>query len=71
LAVVDNGPGLTDLEREHLFDPFFSGRQAGRGLGFGLPKAWRIITLHGGRIEFEASAMGGAKFIVHWPAECG
>jgi signal transduction histidine kinase len=69
LTVADNGPGLTDLEREHLFDPFFSGRQAGRGLGFGLPKAWRIITLHGGRIEVESPATGGVKFSVHWPAE--
>ncbi len=69
LTIGDNGPGLTDLEREHLFDPFFSGRQAGRGLGFGLPKAWRIVTLHGGRIDFETPATGGAKFTVHWPAE--
>jgi signal transduction histidine kinase len=69
LTVADNGPGLTNLEREHLFDPFFSGRQAGRGLGFGLPKVWRIVTLHGGRIEFETPATGGIKFTVHWPAE--
>jgi signal transduction histidine kinase len=69
LTVADNGPGLTDLEREHLFDPFFSGRQAGRGLGFGLPKAWRIITLHGGRIDVETPTSGGVKFIIQWPAE--
>jgi signal transduction histidine kinase len=71
LTIVDNGPGLSDAEREHLFDPYFSGRQAGRGLGFGLPKAWRIITLHGGWIDVEAPASGGVTFIVHWPAERG
>lgn len=68
LTVADTGPGLTNVEREHLFDPFFSGRPAGRGLGFGLPKAWRIVTLHGGRIEAETPASGGVKFTVHWPA---
>ncbi|MDX1964568.1 MAG: HAMP domain-containing sensor histidine kinase [Pirellulales bacterium] len=51
IIIQDNGPGLTDREREHLFDPFFSGREAGRGLGFGLCKAWRIITDHGGTID--------------------
>src|SRR3990172_5890993 len=35
LSVSDFGPGLTELERAHLFDPFFSGRPAGRGPGFG------------------------------------
>jgi signal transduction histidine kinase len=68
LTIADNGPGLTEQEREHLFDPFFSGRQAGRGLGFGLPKAWRIIMLHGGQISVETPPAGGVKFTVLWPA---
>jgi signal transduction histidine kinase len=50
--VEDNGAGLSTLEREHLFDPFFSGRAAGRGTGLGLAKAWRIATLHGGQLRF-------------------
>jgi signal transduction histidine kinase len=70
LRIGDNGRGLSEADREHLFDPFYSGRQAGRGLGFGLPKAWRIITLHGGRIEVESPADegAGAAFTIHWPA---
>lgn len=68
LKVADNGRGLSAIDQEHLFDPFYSGRQAGRGLGFGLSKAWRIITRHGGRIEVESPAEGGAVFTVHWPA---
>ena len=51
LSVADEGPGLTDVERRHLFDPFFSGRQSGRGLGFGLPKCWRIVHAHGGGVR--------------------
>lgn len=50
LDVLNNGPELTSEEREHAFDPFFSGRDAGRGLGFGLTKCWRIVIGHGGRI---------------------
>jgi signal transduction histidine kinase len=68
-VISDNGPGLTECEKEHLFDPYFSGRQAGRGLGFGLPKAWRIITLHGGRISVETPSSGGVQFVILWPAE--
>jgi len=68
LRICDNGPGLSEVEREHLFDPFFSGRQAGRGLGFGLSKCWRIITLHGGQIEI-ASPPGDTVATVLWPSE--
>jgi signal transduction histidine kinase len=74
-AVSDNGVGLSDTEREHLFDPFYSGRQAGRGLGFGLSKCWQILRLHGGTIESdEASneseteaAEHGLTIITLWP----
>ncbi|QDT41294.1 Sporulation kinase D [Gimesia alba] len=69
LRVIDNGPGLTDQEREHLFDPFFSARQAGRGLGFGLSKCWRIVSLHGGSIEAETNIDQGVTFHLIWPAE--
>lgn len=56
IAVEDRGIGFSETDREHAFDPFYSGRQAGRGLGFGLPKAWRIITLAGGTMTIESSS---------------
>lgn len=65
ITVRDQGPGLSAVDREHLFDPFYSGRQAGRGLGFGLPKCWRIVTLHGGRIWQEDR--DGFAIHVEWP----
>lgn len=49
--VRDNGPGISPRHQPHIFDPYFSARQAGRGLGLGLPKAWRIAQLHGGDIR--------------------
>ena len=51
IRIRDDGPGIKPEERRHLFDPFYSARQAGRGLGLGLSKAWRIVTNHGGRID--------------------
>ncbi len=69
IRVIDDGPGLTVQEQEHLFDPFFSARQAGRGLGFGLSKCWRIIQLHGGTIEAEINADKGMTFHLFWPIE--
>lgn len=67
IIVRDDGPGLTETEREHLFDPFFSGRPAGRGLGFGLSKCWRIVTLHGGQILAKEAGGSGTVLEVWWP----
>lgn len=49
-SISDNGIGIDETVKQHLFDPFFSGREAGRGLGFGLSKSWRIAKLHGGSL---------------------
>lgn len=53
LIIRDDGIGMSAEIREHAFDPFFSGRAAGRGLGFGLCKAWRITQLHGGTLSLD------------------
>lgn len=66
LRMQDTGPGVPEAIRAHLFDPFFSGREAGRGLGLGLSKAWAIFSLHGGTIELEASEPH-ASFIMQLP----
>ncbi|HEX7379882.1 MAG TPA: HAMP domain-containing sensor histidine kinase [Pirellulales bacterium] len=68
LSVSDNGPGIAPAVREHLFDPFFSGRQAGRGLGMGLAKVGRIVTGHGGGIEVRTGAADGSTLTVSLPA---
>ncbi|MEK6246958.1 MAG: ATP-binding protein [Planctomycetales bacterium] len=68
ISVVDDGPGLSPEQHRHLFDPFYSGREAGRGLGFGLSKCWRIIQNHGGRIEVESLPGKGATFRIRLPA---
>ena len=58
IAVADSGPGLSESARKHAFDPYFSGREAGRGLGLGLCRAWRIVRLHDGDLDLAASPAG-------------
>ena len=67
VIVRDDGPGISEAVRRHLFDPFFSGREAGRGLGFGLSKCWRIVTDHGGRVVVNNVEGGGAEFTIALP----
>jgi len=66
LTVTDTGPGIPPETRAHIFDPFFCGREAGRGLGLGLSKAWRIAELHGGTIEV-AGTTEGAQLTIALP----
>ncbi len=67
IEIEDHGVGFSEIELVHAFDPFFSGRQAGRGLGFGLPKCWQIIRQHGGQIEIESRAGGPTIVRITWP----
>lgn len=68
IFVVDNGPGFTEEQNRHLFDPFYSGREAGRGLGFGLSKAYRIVKLHHGDIVAQRDAdVGETTFLIRLP----
>ncbi len=71
IAIEDDGPGPTDVAIPHLFDPFYSGRSAGRGRGFGLPTAWRYATIHGGDVRYERTATGPTRFVLTLPVCCG
>jgi signal transduction histidine kinase len=64
IRIHDDGPGIKPDERRHIFDPFYSARQAGRGLGLGLSKAWRIVTNHGGTLDVESQPGHGSTFTI-------
>jgi two-component system, NtrC family, sensor kinase len=66
--IEDNGAGPPPSVREHLFDPFFSGRSAGRGRGLGLATAWRLAREHGGDVYFDEQAQGVTRFVLTLPA---
>jgi signal transduction histidine kinase len=56
--VEDSGPGPDVEQYPHVFDPFYSGRTAGRGRGLGLPIAWRLACLQGGAVRLEPPRAG-------------
>jgi two-component system, NtrC family, sensor kinase len=66
-VVEDSGSG--PVQRDHLFDPFYSGRSAGRGRGLGLPTAWRLAREHGGDVRFDERSTGPTRFILSLPCE--
>lgn len=68
VAIVDSGPGPNVHQREHLFDPFFSGRRAGRGRGLGLPTAWRMARENGGDVQYVPLPEFPARFVLTLPA---
>ena len=65
--VRDTGRGLTPDEGRHLFEPFFCGRQAGRGLGLGLPRAARFLAAVGGDLTWRSTPGQGAAFAMSVP----
>lgn len=65
VSVEDSGSGITAEQRERIFEPFFSTKPQGSGLG--LPISHAIISQHGGRIEVHGSGLGGARFDVVLP----
>jgi signal transduction histidine kinase len=67
ITVEDSGPGPAAGHAEHLFDPFFSGRPAGRGRGLGLPTAWRLAREQGGDVNFEPMSGGPTRFVLTLP----
>jgi signal transduction histidine kinase len=68
IEVTDSGRGFSEVEARHAFDPFFSGRQAGRGLGFGLCKCFRIAELHGATLQIASNPAGPTITRVIWPS---
>jgi NtrC-family two-component system sensor histidine kinase KinB len=75
IGVEDSGPGVRVEYRERVFDRFFRIETAGEaafgspGAGIGLYIARQVIEAHDGTIHCDASALGGARFVVTLPAE--
>jgi two-component system, NtrC family, sensor histidine kinase HydH len=64
-TVRDFGPGIEPAARERIFEPFYTTRTHGTGLG--LPVAKRAVELHGGTLEAENHPEGGALFRIRLP----
>ncbi|WP_072321622.1 sensor histidine kinase [Luteibacter sp. UNCMF366Tsu5.1] len=65
VSVADDGPGVPPELRQRIFDPFFSRREGGVGLGLTIVQ--QIVHAHGGTLSVGESAWGGASFNLRFP----
>ncbi|MDY0351696.1 MAG: sensor histidine kinase [Desulfobulbaceae bacterium] len=65
IQVADEGPGIQERHRERLFQPFFTTRRQGTGLG--LTNVRKIVEQHGGTVFAEKNVTRGSVFTIHLP----
>lgn len=65
VEVSDNGGGISDADRQRLFDPFFTGKSGGMGLG--LTATQNIINSHKGSIDVDSQVGQGTTFRLYFP----
>jgi len=63
IAIIDQGKGLTEEQREKIFSPFYSTKKNGTGLGLAIVQ--RLVNSLGGRIEFRSQLGAGSVFVVY------
>lgn len=68
LSVADNGPGIPPALRARVFEPYFTTKPVGVGLGVGLAVSLGIAEAHGGSLTVDCPETGGAVFTVTLPA---
>jgi len=67
VEVQDNGPGVSQADRRHLFESFFTTKPKGVGLGLSICK--NIAAAHGGNLRYESPVEGGSRFTLTLPLE--
>ncbi len=67
LSVADSGVGLSEDAREHLFEPFYTTKEFGRGTGLGLASCHGIVRQHGGHLRVESELGRGTTVTVLLP----
>lgn len=67
LSITDNGSGIRDEDLMHIFEPFYTTKEVGRGTGLGLAMAYGAVRSHGGVIEVKSNPGGGTAVHVYLP----
>lgn len=65
LSIIDSGPGIAPEARDKIFQPFFSTRRSGTGLGLAVVR--RIVQSHGGTITCDSEPGKGTRFTIRFP----
>jgi two-component system sensor histidine kinase PilS (NtrC family) len=68
IVVEDTGEGVAEEDRDKLFEPFYTTKDNGTGLG--LANVYANVEAHKGRIYVEPGSLGGARFIIELPEQC-
>ncbi|MCB9421568.1 MAG: response regulator [Ardenticatenaceae bacterium] len=69
VLVRDNGKGMSQAELGHIFEPFYTTKDPGKGTGLGLATCYRIVEQHNGEINVVSAVNEGTTFIVHLPVD--
>jgi signal transduction histidine kinase len=67
IAVHDEGPGVEQAARDHIFDPYFTTKQSGNGLGLAVSR--EVAARHGGSLELLPQNGHGSTFVLELPVE--
>ena len=67
ITVSDTGEGMPPDVQEHIFEPFFTSKEVGKGTGLGLASVYGIVQGHEGRITCRSRAGAGTTFEIYLP----
>ena len=68
LAFSDDGCGIAEETLKHMYEPFFTTKEVGRGTGLGLATVYGIVKRHGGCIDVKSRPGEGTRFAIYLPA---
>jgi two-component system NtrC family sensor kinase len=66
-AISDTGSGINPEDLKHIFEPFYTSKPEGKGVGLGLAVVYGIVSRHGGSIDVNSTPGAGTTFTVHLP----
>ncbi|MBZ0199898.1 MAG: HAMP domain-containing histidine kinase [Ignavibacteriaceae bacterium] len=67
IRIEDQGTGISEKDMAHIFEPFYSTKEAGAGTGLGLAIVYGIINNHSGKVEVENTSIEGTTFKIIFP----
>ncbi len=69
VAITDTGTGISSENRAHLFEPYFTTKDNGKGTGLGLTRVYNCVKSHNGSISVESTEGKGSTFTLYFPVK--